>query len=84
MANMNNYKQFYQTQTQIRVSHFIASLHLPEAVFQRCSVKKVFCKEGAKVSQNLHKTTCEFCDIFKNTFFIEHFWWLTRPKINLL
>ena len=80
MANMNNYKQFFQTQTQIRVSHFIASLHQPEAVFQRCSVKKVF----LKVSQNLHKTTCEFCDIFKNTFFTEHLWWLTRPKINLL
>ena len=42
-----------------------------EAVVQRCSVKKVLKKESlAQVF------SCEFCEISKNTFFIEHLWWL--------
>ena len=42
-----------------------------EAVVQRCSVKKVLKKETlAQVF------SCEFCEISKNTFFIEHLWWL--------
>ena len=42
-----------------------------EAVVQRCSVKKVLKKETlAQVF------SCEFCEISKNNFFIEHLWWL--------
>ena len=42
-----------------------------EAVVQRCSVKKVLKKETlAQVF------SCEFCEISKNTVFIEHLWWL--------
>ena len=28
--------------------------------------------------------SCEFCSIFKNTFFIEHFWWLLLQILNFL
>ena len=34
------------------------------AVFQICFVKKMF----LEISQNLQENTCEFCEIFKNTF----------------
>ena len=50
-----------------------------EAVVWRCSVKKVF----LKVSQNSQENetlsqlfSCEFCEIFRHTFFIEHPRWL--------
>ena len=61
----------------------------PEAVVWRCSVKKVF----LNISQNSHGNTCakketlaqgfscEFCQIFKNTFFIEDHCWLLLPFI---
>ena len=45
-----------------------------EAVAGRCSVKMVF----LKISQNSHnatllkRETCEFCEIFKNNYFVEH------------
>ena len=26
--------------------------------------------------------SCEFCEIFKNNFFIEHIWWLLMCQIN--
>ena len=63
-----------------------------EAVVRRCSVKKVLLKFSqnslekrcARVSFliNLPKEiliqvfSCEFCEIFINTVFIEHLWWL--------
>ena len=37
-----------------------------EAVKQRCYVKKVF----LKISQNSQAHTCEFCESFKNIFFL--------------
>ena len=50
-----------------------------EAVVRRCSVKKVF----LEISQNSQENTCAreiskntFCEISKNTFFIDHLWWL--------
>ena len=59
------------------------------AVIGRCSVKKMFLKISqnsrentcARVSFSKKETltqafSYEFCEIFKNTFFIEHFWWL--------
>ena len=67
--------------------HFLAAIvrkfhtHL-EAVAQRCSGKKVF----LEISQNPQENTslsqmfsCEFCEISKNTFFIEHLRWLLLP-----
>ena len=42
-----------------------------EAVVQRCSVKKVLRKETLA-----QMFSCEFCEISKNTFFIEQLWWL--------
>ena len=50
----------------------------PEVVVRRCSVKKVFLKP----SQNSQENTCarasfiNFCEIFKNIFFIKHLRWL--------
>ena len=43
-----------------------------QSVVQRCSVKKVF----LKIAQSSQVLSCEFCEIFKNTLFIEHVWWL--------
>ena len=61
-----------------------------EAVVQRCSVKKVFLKISQNSQENnrtrasfLNKVkkealaracSCEFYEIFTNTFFIEHLW----------
>ena len=60
---------------------------LPEAVVRRCPVKKVF----LKISKNSQENTCarvsfliklgqvfscEFCEIFKNTFLKKHIRWL--------
>ena len=52
----------------------------PEAVVQRCSVKKVFLKISQSSEENtwarasflikLPVFSCEYCEIFKNTFFI--------------
>ena len=42
-----------------------------EAVVQRCSAKKVRKKET-----QAQVFSCEFCEISKNTFFIEHLLWL--------
>ena len=60
-----------------------------EAVVQRCSVKKGVLKNftnftGKHLCQSLFfnkKTLAQvfprkICEIYKNTFFIEHFWWL--------
>ena len=45
----------------------------PEAVFQRCSVKKVFLKISKiffiKKETLAQVVSCEFCEIFKNPFF---------------
>ena len=41
---------------------------IAEAVIERCSVKKVF----LKISHLAQIFACEFCEIFKNTFFTEH------------
>ena len=58
----------------------------PEAVVQRCSVKKVFlakkrCSLAKFTGKHLCQTLaqeffCEFCEISKNLFFIAHLWWL--------
>ena len=29
------------------------------------------------------KCSCEYCEIFKNSFFIEHLWWLLLVSISL-
>ena len=58
---------------------------IPEAVAQRCSVKKVFLKisqnskENTKAFNVINETlaqvfSCEFCELFKNTFLTEHLW----------
>ena len=61
-----------------------------EAVVQRCSVRNMFLKISQNSQkntcvrvffliklQNLAQVlSCEFCKVFKNSFFIEHLWWL--------
>ena len=58
-----------------------------EAVVQWCSIKKVFFEISYNSQKNTstrfcfliklaHGHSCEFCEISKNTFFIEHLWWL--------
>ena len=49
---------------------------ITEAVVQRCSVKKVFLKISQNSQENtcasvsqVHAFSCEFCEIFKNTYF---------------
>ena len=44
-------------------------LELPEAVVQRCSVKKVFLDNFIKKETLAQVLSCEFCEISKNTFF---------------
>ena len=46
----------------------IVIIIIAEAVVERCSVKKVF----LKISHLAQIFACEFCEIFKNTFFTEH------------
>ena len=63
---------------------------ITEAVVWRCSIKKMFLKFHqkkfyicARVSGTeeilAQKCLWEFCEIFKNIFCIEHFWWLLLP-----
>ena len=54
-----------------------------EAEAQRCSVKGVLTNFGNFETRNFVKEgtlaqvfSCEFSEIRKNTFFIEHLWWL--------
>ena len=54
-----------------------------ETVVRMCSVKKVFLKICRPQGCNFIKKetlsqmfSCEFCEVFKNIFFIEHLWWL--------
>ena len=38
---------------------------------------EVFCKKGIiKKYRKIHMFSYDFCEIFKDTFFIEHLWWL--------
>ena len=71
------------------------ALSIPEAVIQRCSVKRFL-----EISQNSQENTCaeacnfikketlaqvfscEFCKISKNTFFIEHLWRLLLVLVS--
>ena len=77
----------------------------PEAVVQRCSVKKVFLEISQSSQENpcarasfliklqaeaynfIKKGTlaqvfsCEFCEILRTPFYIEHLWWLL-PKVS--
>ena len=71
-----------------------------EAVARRCSVKKHPCQSlffnkvtGLRQPATLQKKktlaqalSCEFCEIAKNTFFIEHLRWLllSLPILDLL
>ena len=42
---------------------------------QRCFVKKVLLMPATLLKETLAKVfSCEFCEIFKNTFFTEHHW----------
>ena len=73
-----NFNRYFLT----GIYHFIKILWtwlclVGAVVVRRCSVKKVF----LKISQNFKETltqvlSCEFFEMFKNTFFIEQFWWL--------
>ena len=47
-----------------------------EAAIRRCSVKKDVLKNFTTFTGKHQVFSCEFCEIFKNTFFIEHLWWL--------
>ena len=49
---------------QYKCFHIVNSNTAPEAVVQRCSIKEVF----LKILRNSQENTCEFCEIFKNTF----------------
>ena len=64
-------------------------LYFSEAVAQSCSVKKVFFESPQNSQENTCEActflkrealaqvfSCEFCEISKNTFFIEHLCWL--------
>ena len=69
-----------------------------EAVIQRCSVKKVFLNILPEACNFNKKETlaqvfsyvdiakivflCEYCETFKNTFFIEHLRWLLLVKLD--
>ena len=73
-------------------------LHDPEAVVQRCSVKQVFLEISQISQENICCQTqacnfikketlaqvfsCEIREIYKNTFFIEHLWWLLLDFIS--
>ena len=54
---------------------FATYIKTTEAVFRRCSPKKVFL-EVLQISQESTCAFSEICKIFKNTFFTEHLWWL--------
>ena len=45
-----------------------------EAVVQRCSVKKMFLKTLQNSQENTRAQlfSCEFCEVFKNTFFLQN------------
>ena len=56
-------------------------------VVRRCSSKQVFLRAPQNLQKNICardffnkvaslRYSCEFCEFFKNTFFIEHLWWL--------
>ena len=51
---------------------------LIESFVQRCSVKKVFLEISQNSQENIKKKSLAqvfFCEMSKNTFFTEHFWW---------
>ena len=67
---------------------FGSLISLKEAVARRCSVKKVFLKISQNSQENKKETlaqvfSCEFCEIFKNAFFIEHLRWLLLHLIEV-
>ena len=66
-----------------------------EVVIQRCFVKNVFLmifhrKTFVPESKQVNKVdvmqvlSCEYCEIFKNTFFVEHLRWLPLVKLEFL
>ena len=59
---------WYYSHIQFDVYGLVLELHHEniEAVIQRCSVKKVTLKKKETLAQMFF---CEFCEIFKNTFF---------------
>ena len=70
----------------------LAVIILHDSSAQRCSVKKVFLEISQNSQENTcarvsfsffikretltHVFSCGFCEMFQNTFFIEHNWWL--------
>ena len=60
---------------------------------QRCSIKKVLLKILQNSQENICARVCflrklqasgvfsEFCEIFKNTYFTEHLWWLLLKEV---
>ena len=68
-----------------------------EVVVQRCSMKNVFFEISQNPRKNNSSSatcnfikkeilaqvfSCEFCEISKNTFFIEHLWWLLLHGVS--
>ena len=59
------------------LAHIILKPDKSETVVYRCSVKKVLLKILQNSQENMVQVfSCEFGEILKNTFFIEHLWWL--------
>ena len=57
---------------------------ITEAVVQRCSVKYKFHKiqRKAPVPESGKEFSCEFCEILRTPFYIEHLWWLLLKKLK--
>ena len=81
-TRMNNHNPYYiKSSRNVRSSHqrcfvkkmfFEISQNSQENTCVRVSIKKVFIKKETLAQV----FSCEFCEISKNTFVIEHFWWL--------
>ena len=64
----------------------VACWKCTEAVVRRCFAKKVFSKISFLIKLQASGLTqvfsCEFCENFKNTYFIDHLWWLLLNTLD--
>ena len=60
------------------------NLRFAEAAIQGCSIKKMFLKSRKIHEKKPVPQSCEFCEFFKDTFFIEHLRWLLLSLENFL
>ena len=86
-ARLSRWECLVNKDVLIKDTIFLLQIKLSGCPMQLCSYPNVFSKKLFLITKNketpVQVFSCEFCEIFKNNFFVEHLWATASKNIFL-